>query len=53
MLNIVGERTPLCGTQVLNCHCEDVSCIYAVKSGFASLHVVYEELNDCAWNLGM
>ena len=37
MLNSVGERTPPCGTQVLNC------------VGFASLDVVCDELNDCVW----
>ena len=40
MLNSVGERTPPC---VLS-----ICCV-----GFASLDVVYDELNDCAWNVGL
>ena len=49
MLNSVGERTPLCGTPVLNWRCLDVISICCV--GFASLDVVCDELNDCAWNV--
>ena len=36
MLNSVGERTPPCS----------ICCV-----GFASLSVVCDELNDCAWNV--
>ena len=32
MLNSVGERTPPCGTPVLNCRCEDVSFLYVVSA---------------------
>ena len=44
MLNSVGEKTPPCGMAVLNC----VGCV-----GFASLYVVCDELNDCAWNVSL
>ena len=48
MLNSVGERTPPCGTPVLNFGCViSICCV-----GFASsLDVVCDELNDCAWNV--
>ena len=46
MLNSVGERMPSCEMPVLNSGCVvSICCV-----GFASL-VVYEELNDCAWNV--
>ena len=45
MLNSVGERTPPRGTSVLNCVIS-ICCV-----GFASLDVVCDELNDCAWNV--
>ena len=38
LLNSVGERTPPCA----------ISCVV-----FASLDVVCDELNDCAWNVGL
>ena len=50
-MNSVGERTLPCWTPVLNWRCEDVWYICCV--GFASLDVVSNELNDCAWNLGL
>ena len=31
MLNIVGERTPPCGTPVLNGHCEDVCSSFLIS----------------------
>ena len=48
MLNSVGERTPPCGTPVkLPSGCVvSICCV-----GFASLDVVCDELNDCAWNV--
>ena len=42
MLNSVGERTPPCRT-VFGCVIS-ICCV-----GFASLDVVCDELNDCAW----
>ena len=46
MLNSVGERTPPCGTPVLNLRCVvSICCV-----GFASLDVC-DELNDCDWNV--
>ena len=53
MLNSVGERTPPCGTPVLNLRCEDMYVISICCVRFASLDVVCDELNDCTWNLGM
>ena len=47
MLNNVGERTPPCGTPVSLFGC----VIYICCVGFASLDVVCDELNDCAWNV--
>ena len=45
--NSVGERSPHCGTPVLNCRCMvSVCCV-----GFASIDVVCDELYDCAWNI--
>ena len=44
MLNSVGERTPPCGTPVLN-------IVYICCVGFVSLDVVCDELNECAWNV--
>ena len=49
MLNNVGERTPPCGTPVLKLTFGCV--IYICCVGFASLDVVCDELNDCAWNV--
>ena len=40
MLKSVGERMPPCGCVVSIC------CV-----GFASLDVVCNKLNDCAWNV--
>ena len=48
MLNSVGERMPPCGTPVLNGRCEDVLFRYVV-----SLDVVCDEVNNCAWNVGL
>ena len=48
MLNSVGERTPPCGTPVLTLF----GCVISICCvGFASLDVVCDELNDCAWNV--
>ena len=52
MLNSVGERMPPCGTPVLI----DVVRMFVISIcwvGFASLDVVCDELNDCAWNVGL
>ena len=49
MLNSVGERTSPCGT-----HFELTlfGCVISICCvGFASLYVVCDELNDCAWNV--
>ena len=47
MLNSVCERTPPCRTPVLNWrYLVSICCV-----GFASLDVVWDELNDCAWNV--
>ena len=51
-LNSVGESATPYGTPVLNWHCEDC-VIYICCVGFASLDVVCDELNYCAWNLGL
>ena len=45
MLNSVGERTPPSGTPVFGCVIS-ICCV-----GFASLDIVCDELNDCAWNV--
>ena len=50
MLNSVGEMTLPCGTPrfkltLFGC------VIYICCVGFASLDVVCDELNDCAWNV--
>ena len=50
MLNSVGERTPPCGMPVSKLTL--FGCvIYICCIGFASLDVVCDELNDCAWNV--
>ena len=50
MLNSVGERTPPCGTPVFKLTL--FGCvIYICCVGFASLDVVCDELNDCAWKV--
>ena len=49
MLNSVGERTPHCGTPVLNGRCViSICCV-----GFPSLDVVCDKLNDCDCNVGL
>ena len=49
MLNSVGERTPPCGTPFLNLTLS--GCVVSICCvGFASLDVVCDELNDCAWS---
>ena len=51
LLNSVGERTPHCGTPVelaLRGYVIYICCV-----GFASLDVACDELNDCAWNVGL
>ena len=45
----MGERTPPCGTPVLNLW----MCGFCMLCGFASLDVVCDELYDCAWNEGI
>ena len=45
MLNSVGERTPPCKLTLFGCVIS-ICCV-----GFASLDVVCDELNDCAWNV--
>ena len=48
MLNSVGEGTPPCGTPVLS----SFGCVISICCvGFASLDVVCDELNDCAWDV--
>ena len=52
MLNSVGERTPPCGMPVFELTL--LGCvIYTCCVDFASLDVVCNELNDCAWNVGV
>ena len=46
MLNSVGERTPPCGTPVLN-----LTLFGCMISICCSLDVICDELNDCAWNV--
>ena len=48
MLNSVGKRTPPCGMPVLNVvrMCDSYIC-----ADFASLDVLCDELNVCAWNV--
>ena len=48
MLNSVGERTPPCFELTL-CGC----VIYLCYVGVASLDVVCEEIDVCAWNPGL
>ena len=43
MLNSVGERPPPC----------EMCDLYICSVGFASVDVVCDELNDCAWYLGL
>ena len=50
MLNSVGVRTPPCGMSSFKLTLS--GCVVSICCvGFASLDVVCDELNDCAWNV--
>ena len=52
MLNTVGERTPLLWNASFKLTL--FGCVISICCvGFASLDVVCDELNDCAWNVGL